>query len=102
MDTRSERVAVIASSSWSHSFLTHKFGCSAFDEEFDRKNLELLKTGQGSKLTALTPEEIQQSGDHEFPNWLVPLGVLGDRPADIVEVLDEQSQISFKMFAVWE
>ncbi|MCH8351411.1 MAG: hypothetical protein IIB29_14235 [Chloroflexi bacterium] len=46
MDTRSERVAVIASSSWSHSFLTHKFGCSAFDEEFDRKNLELLKKGE--------------------------------------------------------
>ena len=102
MDTRSERVAIIASSSWSHSFLTHKFGCSAFDEEFGRKNLELLNKGQGSKLAALTPGEIQQSGDHEFLNWLVPLVGLGDRPADIVEVLDEQSQISFKVFAVWE
>ena len=102
MDARIERVAVIASSSWPHTFLTHKFGCSAFDEEFDRKNLELLKKGEASKLAELTPEEKQQSGDHEFLNWLAPLGVLGDRPADIVEVLEEQSQISFMVFALWE
>ncbi|MCI0797691.1 MAG: hypothetical protein J4O06_02810 [Chloroflexi bacterium] len=56
----------------------------------------------GSKLAALTPEEIHHSGDHEFLNWLVPLVVLGDRPADIVEVLDEQSQIAFKVFAICE
>ena len=62
----------------------------------------MLKTGNGSKLAELTPEEIQQSGDHEFLNWLVPLGVLGNRPARIVDVLDEQSQISFKVFAIWE
>ncbi len=102
LDTRRERVAVVASSSWSHSFLTHKFNCCEFDEEFDRRNLELLRKGQGSKLAKLTPEEIQQSGDHEFLNWIIALGVLGDRPARIVEVLDDQSQVSFKVFAVWE
>ena len=102
LDTRDERVAVIASSSWSHSFLTHKFNCSRFDDEFDRKNLELLEKGQGSKIAELTPEQIQQSGDHEFLNWLVPLGVLGDRPARIIDTLDEQSQISFKVFAIWD
>ena len=47
-------------------------------------------------------EEIQQSGDHEFLNWLVPLGVLGDRPARIIDSLDEQSLISFKVFAIWD
>ena len=47
-------------------------------------------------------EEIQKSGDHEFLNWLVPLGVLGDRPARIIDSLDEQSQISFKVFAIWD
>jgi hypothetical protein len=29
LDTRSGRVAVVASSSWSHSFLAHKFQCRA-------------------------------------------------------------------------
>ena len=102
LDTRAERVAVIGSSSWSHSFLTHKFNCSEFDTEFDRRNLELLEKGEGSKLAELTPEEIQQSGDHEFLNWMIPLGVVGDRPAQIVETLQEQSQISFKVFAIWD
>lgn len=102
VDTRDERVAVIASSSWSHSFMTHKYDCSRFDEVFDRKNLDLLKNGKGSKIAEITPEEVQQSGDHEFLNWLVPLGVLGDRPARIIESLDEQSQISFKVFAIWD
>jgi hypothetical protein len=102
LDTRPERVAIVASSSWSHSFLTHKFNCSAFDEEFDRRSLELLKKGQGSKLAELTPEEIQQSGDHEFLNWIITLGVVGNQPAEIVDALDAQSQVSFKVFAIWE
>ncbi|HZA21059.1 MAG TPA: hypothetical protein VFA32_00360, partial [Dehalococcoidia bacterium] len=66
------------------------------------RSLELLKKGQGSKLAALTPEEIQESGDHEFLNWIITLGVVGDRPAEIVDALDAQSQVSFKVFAIWE
>ena len=62
----------------------------------------MLKEGKGSKIAELTPEEIQQSGDHEFLNWLVPLGVVGDRPAHVVDHLEEQSQISFKVSAIWE
>ena len=102
MDSRSERVAVIASSSWSHFFLTDKFDRCQFDEEFDHHNLELLRTGEGSKLSELTPEEIQESGDHEFLNWIITLGVVGDRPAEIIDALDDQSQVSFKVFAIWD
>jgi aromatic ring-opening dioxygenase catalytic subunit (LigB family) len=102
LDSRQERVAVVASSSWSHSFLTHRFQCCAFDTEFDRRNLERLRQGRGSELAALTPEEIYLSGDHEFLNWIIALGIIGDQPAEIVDVLDAQSQISFKVFAIWE
>ncbi|MFQ6026994.1 MAG: hypothetical protein ACE5Q6_05830, partial [Dehalococcoidia bacterium] len=102
LDTRDERVAIIASSSWSHFFLTDKFNRCAFDVEFDRKNLEILKQGNTSKLAELTPTEIQESGDHEFLNWIIALGAIGEKPAEIVEVLDEQSQVSFKVFALWE
>lgn len=102
LDNRPERVAIVASSSWSHSFLTHRFNCCAFDEEFDNRNLELLRQGKGSKLAELTPEEIQESGDHEFLNWIIALGILGDQPAQIVDALDDQSQVSFKVFAIWE
>lgn len=102
LDGRSERFAVVASSSWSHSQLTHRFQCSAFDIDFDRRNLERLRQGRGSELATLTPEEIYLSGDHEFLNWIIALGIIGDKPAEIVDVLDSQSQISFKVFAIWE
>jgi len=61
-----------------------------------------VRTGQGSKLAELTPEELQVSGDHEFLNWMITLGVVGDRPAEIIDALDAQSQVSFKVFAAWE
>ena len=61
-----------------------------------------MKEGQGSRIAGLTPEETEQSGDHEFLNRPVPLGVVGHRPAQIVDYLEEQSQISFKVFAIGE
>ena len=69
-------------------------------------NPELLKEGQGSRIAGLTPEETEQSGDREFLNRPVSLGVAGRRPAQIVDRIvdyrEEQSQISFKVFAIWE
>ena len=102
LDTRSERVAVVASSSWSHSFLAHKFQCRSIDIETDRRNLELVRRGQGSRLAELTPEEIQDSGDHEILNWVIALGILGDRPAEIVDVRDSHTQLAFRIAAVWD
>ena len=101
LDTRSERVAVVASSSWSHSFLAHKFQCREIDIAFDRRNLEWVKAGQGSKLAELSPEEIQQSGDHELLNWIIALGIIGDRPAEIVDVRESHTQLAFRVAAVW-
>ena len=102
LDTRNERIAVVASSSWSHSFLAHKFQCRAIDVETDRRYLEWVRRGQGSKLGELTPEELQQSGDHEILNWIITLGIVGDRPAEIVDVLETQTQLAYRVAAVWE
>ena len=101
LDTRSERVAVVASSSWSHSFLAHKFQCCAIDLEFDRANLELVRRGEGSKLAELSPEALQQSGDHELLNWIIALGILGDRPAEIVDVRESHTQLAYRVAAIW-
>ncbi len=101
LDTRSERVAVVASSSWSHSFLAHKFQCREIDIEADQRSLEFVRTGQGSKLAELTPEEIQDSGDHEILNWIIALGILGDRPAQIVDVRDSHTQLAYRVAAIW-
>ena len=102
LDTRPERVAVVASSSWSHSFLAHKFQCCAIDLESDRWNLELVRCGQGSALAELSPEEIHQSGDHELLNWIIALGILGDRPAEIVDVRESHTQLAFRVTALWD
>ena len=102
LDTRSEKVAVVASSSWSHSFLAHRFQCRQIDVETDRRNLEWVRSGQGVKLSELTPEELQQSGDHEILNWIITLGIIGDKPANIVDVLETQTQLAYRVTAIWE
>ncbi len=102
LDTRTERVAVVASSSWSHSFLAHKFQCCAIDIEFDRKILELVREGKGSRLAEITPEELHQSGDHELLNWIIALGAIGDTPAQIVDVLESHTQLAYRVHAIWE
>lgn len=101
LNTRSERVAVVASSSWSHSFLAHKFQCREIDIAFDRRNLEWVRAGQGSKLAGLSPAELQQSGDHELLNWIIALGIIGDRPAEIVDVRESHTQLAFRVSAIW-
>lgn len=102
LDTRSERIAVVASSSWSHSFLAHKYQCREIDIETDRKYLDWVKQGQGSRLAQVSPDELQQSGDHEILNWIITLGIVGDRPAEIVDVLETHTQIAYRVAAVWE
>ena len=101
LDQRSERVAVVASSSWSHSFLAHKYQCRSIDIEADRRHLESLRCGKGSELAQLTPEEIQESGDHEILNWIIALGIIGDRPAEIVDVRETHTQLAYRVAAVW-
>ena len=101
LDTRAERVAIVASSSWSHSFLAHKHNCSAIDLETDRRYLDLVREGYGSQLAEVTPEELQDSGDHEILNWIIALGVLGDVPAEIVDVRESHTQLAFRVAALW-
>ena len=101
LDTRDERVAVVASSSWSHSFLAHRFGCTTIDIETDRRYLELVKDGQGSKLDQLDPESLQDSGDHEILNWIIALGILGDVPAEILDVRESHTQLAYRVAALW-
>ena len=71
------------------------------DIEADNRSLEFVRSGQGSKLAELTPEGIQDSGDHEILNWIIALGILGDTPADIVDVRDSHTQLAYRVAAIW-
>jgi hypothetical protein len=81
--------------------LAHKFQCRAIDIKTDRRNLELVRRGEGSKLAELTPEEIQASGDHEILNWIIALGIIGEKPAEIVDVRESHTQLAFRVAAIW-
>ena len=69
--------------------------------ETDRRYLELVRQGHGSQLASVTPEELQASGDHEILNWIIALGVLGDIPAEIVDVRESHTQLAFRVAALW-
>ena len=75
---------------------------STVDIDTDCHHLELLRRGAGSKLAELAPEAIQASGDHELLNWIIALGILGDIPAEIVDVRESHTQLAFRVAAIWE
>ena len=34
-------------------------------------------------------------------NWIIALGILGDTPADIVDVRDSHTQLAYRVAAIW-
>ena len=41
-------------------------------------------------------------GDHGILNWIVALGVIGDKPAKIIDVRESQTQLAYRIAALWE
>ena len=77
------RTAIVASSSWSHSFLTEKNYQLWPDVAADRRLYEALKTGDYATWHRYTTDEIEDSGQHEVLNWFCLLGAmeeLGHKP----------------------
>ena len=82
------RAVVVGSSSWSHASLTAKNDFLWPDVETDRKRLKELESGQFNKWRDLTPEEIDDSGQHEILNWVALAGAMEGRKADILVFAD--------------
>ena len=98
------RVALIASSSWSHAFLTPKHYLLYPDVEADRALYEALQAGDYAKWRQRPLSAIEDSGQQEVLNWMCLAGAmneLGRRPTETAYV---QSYIfnSNKCFAVFE
>lgn len=68
------RVALVASSSWSHAFLVAKNWNIKPDTESDLRLYELLKNGEYDKFKATTTAEIMDSGQQELLNWFCLAG----------------------------
>lgn len=72
------RVAVVASSSWSHAFMTHKNYLLYPDMQADMDLYEDLMAGRYSSWRDRTLEQIHDSGQQEILNWACLAGALDE------------------------
>ena len=98
------RVALIASSSWSHAFLTPKHYLLYPDVDADRALYDALQAADYATWRQRPLSAIEDSGQQEMLNWMCLVGAmneLGRRPTETAYV---QSYIfnSNKCFAVFE
>ena len=97
------RVALIASSSWSHAFLTEKNQFLHCDITSDRARFEELREGRLDRWRTLTTPQIEDAGQQELLNWVALAGgmhALG-RKAEVVDWIETYIFNSSKCFAVF-
>src|ERR1700751_4265892 len=97
------RVALIASSSWSHAFLTPKNHYLHPDNAGDRARFDELASGKLARWRELTTEQIEDAGQQEFLNWVCLGGAmhaLGREP-EIVDYVESYIFNSDKCFALF-
>jgi hypothetical protein len=97
------RVALIASSSWSHSFLVAKHSLMFPDVASDRRYYEALRGGDWATWRNTLTEEAEDRGHHELLNWFCLAGAmaeLGRKPDESV-FLESWISNSDKVFAVF-
>jgi len=100
---RTERIALIASSSWSHAFLNDKDWHLRPDTESDRRFYDALVAGDHSVWLSATGREIIRDGQHEMLNWFCLLGAMSElgltlRWSDFVETEIFNSNKAFAVF----
>jgi hypothetical protein len=97
------RVALIASSSWSHATLTAKHNRLYPDVAADRKLRDELRDGAFTHWGELPLARIEDAGQHEMLNWICLAGAmteLGQRP-EIVDYVESYVFNSSKCFALF-
>jgi hypothetical protein len=97
------RVALVASSSWSHAFLTARGGYLWPDRDSDRLLLNALRRGDFAAWRERTLEDYEAAGQHELLNWCVLLGAMErlGRRAEIVDWVETFIFNSNKCFALF-
>ena len=70
------RVAVIASSSWSHGFLVEKHHWLWPDVDSDRARFEELKAGDYQAWGRISTAQVEDAGQQEMLNWMCLAGAM--------------------------
>jgi hypothetical protein len=73
-----QRVAIVASSSWSHAFLYDKSWHIRPDTESDQRLYDALVAGDYEAWTKVTSAEVVEAGQHEMLNWFCLLGAVSE------------------------
>lgn len=97
------RVALVASSSWSHAFLTEKTYKMLPDLDSDREMFEALRSGKFDLWRARSLADIEDSGQHEMLNWYCLAGAMDElrrRPEHAV-LLESSVANSNKVMAIY-
>ena len=97
------RVALIASSSWSHAFLSHNNHCLYPNVDADRARFEELRDGRFARWRDLATADVEAAGQHEFLNWVCLAGAMDalGRTAEIVDYVETYVLNSDKCFAIF-
>jgi hypothetical protein len=97
------RVALIASSSWSHAFLTPKNHFLYPDNAGDRARFDELSSGKLNRWRELTTAQIEDAGQQEFLNWVTLGGAMHalKREPEIIDYVESYIFNSDKCFAVF-
>ena len=97
------RVSVIASSSWSHAFLTDHTWRLRPDTRADRELYEALTVGDFDRWERTTTNEIEHAGQQEVLNWFALMGAARELAATLSWSTFVETWIfnSNKVFAVW-
>ena len=102
LDERPERFVVMASSGWSHAFLTEKHAWLYPDRTFDRERFGELEAGNQRVWADIENDAIYDAGCQEFKNWICLAGVVPERTPRIVDYLETWIFNSQKCFAIFE
>ena len=98
------RVALIASSSWSHAFLTEKHWWLYPDIESDRARFAEMKDGDYQAWARISTAQIEDAGQQELLNWACLVGAVDELgyKADIVDWYETYIFNSTKCLAVFK
>lgn len=98
-----KRVALVASSSWSHAFLNDKDWHLRPDTDADLRLYDAMVAGDHDTWTKVTSREVIDAGQHEMLNWFCLLGAMSELGLELQWSDFVQTEIlnSNKAFAIF-
>ena len=100
----SYRVALVASSSWSHAFLVEKNHWLWPDIESDRARFEELKAGDYQAWARISTDQVEDAGQQEMLNWMCLAGAMDtlDYKPEILDYVETYVFNSNKCLAIFK